>query len=101
MFVVILAPVFTRVNSGGNPDILLIIGFSTFLRMNLFFWYFGGVNNLSSKVCYHWVMVKSSPYSVIPGLTRNPVTLPFYNKKKNYDLPICNTHVAGYRLSPV
>jgi hypothetical protein len=41
-------------------------------------------------------------FFVIPGLTRNPVTLPFYDiKTRNYELPFCNTQVAGYRLSPV
>jgi hypothetical protein len=39
---------------------------------------------------------------VIPGLTRNPVTLPFYYiKTEHYELPMQNTKVAGYRLSPV
>jgi len=38
-------------------------------------------------------------FFVIPGMTRNPVTLPFYDTKtENYEVPICDTQVAGYRL---
>ena len=54
-FSVIPAPIFMRVNSGGNPDILLLRCFSTFLRMNPYFFSHSFFRNHSEIIpfCCH------------------------------------------------